>query len=87
MAQSLISVCSVYLAGDYLQYLQLYDCNGIDCLTCTKSHPSCVGLSDGKQPVPRRSDVIMELSRGEGLSTFSRRPNQIPMYWRETSTV
>ncbi|KAK3776727.1 hypothetical protein RRG08_019182 [Elysia crispata] len=71
---------------DYLQYLQLYDCNGIDCLTCTKSHPSCVGLSDGKQPVPRRSDVIMECQGERTINIFSAaKPNTDVL--GETSTV
>ncbi|GFO16556.1 chitin binding beak protein 1 [Plakobranchus ocellatus] len=65
---------------EYLQYLQLYDCNGPDCATCKRRHPSCVGLHNGRQPVPLRSDVVMECQGERTVNIFLATPkNTVPL--------
>ncbi|GFR80879.1 chitin binding beak protein 1 [Elysia marginata] len=55
---------------DYLQYLQIYDCNGFECAACKQHHPSCVGLPNGQHPVPGRSGVIMECQGERTVNIF-----------------
>lgn len=60
------------IAGEYMQYMQMYNCAGPNCLSCKLHHPSCVGLGNGRQPVPLRTDILMVCKEGRTISIVAK---------------